>query len=85
MPDCQLRSSCLCGFTTYKVADAFEYSLLMMGEGTDENGGDALAQIPLGRLAEASEVTNLVLFLASDESSYITGAEHLVDAGMLAQ
>lgn len=57
----------------------------MMVEGTDENGGEALKQIPLGRLAEASEVTNLVLFLASDEASYITGTEHLVDAGMLAQ
>jgi 3alpha(or 20beta)-hydroxysteroid dehydrogenase len=57
----------------------------MMVEGTDENGGEAVAMIPLGRIAEASEVTNLVLFLASDEASYITGAEHLVDAGMLAQ
>ncbi|PUZ21569.1 3alpha(or 20beta)-hydroxysteroid dehydrogenase [Chitinophaga costaii] len=57
----------------------------MMVEATDENGGDALAQIPLGRLAEPKEVTNLVLFLASDESSYITGAEHLIDAGMSAQ
>lgn len=57
----------------------------MMVEGTDENGGEALTMIPLGRIAEASEVTNLVLFLASDEASYITGAEHLVDAGMLAQ
>ena len=57
----------------------------MMVEATDEEGGDALAQIPLGRIADPGEVTNLVLFLASDESSYITGAEHLVDAGMLAQ
>ena len=57
----------------------------MMVEATDEQGGDALAQIPLGRIADPGEVTNLVLFLASDESSYITGAEHLVDAGMLAQ
>lgn len=57
----------------------------MMVEGTDENGGEAVEMIPLGRIAEASEVTNLVLFLASDEASYITGAEHLVDAGMLAQ
>jgi 3alpha(or 20beta)-hydroxysteroid dehydrogenase len=56
----------------------------MMVEATDEVGGDALAQIPLGRIAEPIEVSNLVLFLASDESSYITGSEHLVDAGMLA-
>lgn len=56
----------------------------MMVEATDEVGGDALAQIPLGRIADPREVSNLVLFLASDEASYITGAEHLVDAGMLA-
>ncbi|WP_330253557.1 glucose 1-dehydrogenase [Nocardia sp. NBC_00565] len=57
----------------------------MMVEATNEEGGDALAQIPLGRIADPQEVSNLVLFLASDESSYITGSEHLVDAGMLAQ
>lgn len=56
----------------------------MMVEATDEKGGEALKEIPLGRLAEAREVSNLVLFLASDESSYITGAEYLIDAGMLA-
>lgn len=57
----------------------------MMVEATNEEGGDALALIPLGRIAEPDEVSQLVLFLASDESSYITGAEHIVDAGMLAQ
>lgn len=57
----------------------------MMVEATDENGGDALGLIPLGRIADPKEVSNLVLFLASDEASYITGSEHLVDAGMLAQ
>ena len=57
----------------------------MMVEATDEEGGDALSLIPLRRIADPGEVSNLVLFLASDESSYITGSEHLIDAGMLAQ
>lgn len=57
----------------------------MMVEATDEKGGEAAGLIPLGRIADPSEVTNLVLFLASDEASYITGSEYVVDAGMLAQ
>lgn len=57
----------------------------MMIEATDEKGGDALSMIPLGRIADPQEVTNLVVFLASDESSYITGCEHVIDAGMTAQ
>ncbi|MFW2830351.1 SDR family NAD(P)-dependent oxidoreductase [Sphingomonas sp. ID0503] len=54
----------------------------MMTEGTDDTGGDALSLIPLARIGEPDEVSKLVLFLASDEASYITGAEHVIDAGM---
>lgn len=41
-------------------------------------------QIPLKRMAQPEEVTNLVLFLASDESSYSTGSEFIVDGGLTA-
>ncbi|MDP2273529.1 MAG: SDR family oxidoreductase [Archangium sp.] len=40
--------------------------------------------VPLGRLAEPSEVSQLAVFLASDESSFITGMEHVIDGGMTA-
>ena len=41
--------------------------------------------IPMARAARPEEVTALVLFLASDESSYVTGSEHVVDGGWLAK
>jgi 3alpha(or 20beta)-hydroxysteroid dehydrogenase len=39
-------------------------------------------RIPLGRAAVADEVANLALYLASDESSYSTGSEFIVDGGL---
>jgi 2-keto-3-deoxy-L-fuconate dehydrogenase len=41
-----------------------------------------VARQPMGRLGTPEEVAWLVLFLASDEASYITGQTHLVDGGM---
>ena len=39
---------------------------------------------PLGRVGQPEEVARLALFLASDESSYSTGSEFLIDGGLLA-
>lgn len=43
-----------------------------------------LVHIPMGRFANAKEVANAALFLASDESSYINGATFMVDGGITA-
>ena len=44
-----------------------------------------MANIPMQRLGEADDIAAMNLFLASDESRYITGAEFVVDGGLMAK
>jgi NAD(P)-dependent dehydrogenase (short-subunit alcohol dehydrogenase family) len=44
-----------------------------------------LSRIPLGRYGEPEEVAYGVLYLASDESSFVTGSELVIDGGWTAQ
>ena len=58
----------------------------MMSEATVEGAmlERVVRAIPMGQVAQADDVANLVLYLASDESRYSTGSEFVVDGGMTA-
>lgn len=58
--------------------------LLMKFLDTDAKKQRRLVHIPMGRFGEAAEMAHAALFLASDESSYVTGTEFLVDGGITA-
>jgi NAD(P)-dependent dehydrogenase (short-subunit alcohol dehydrogenase family) len=58
--------------------------LLMKFLNTEAKLKRRLVHLPMGRFGEAEEIARAALFLASDESSYITGTEFLVDGGLTA-
>ena len=56
--------------------------LLMKYLNTEEKKQRRLVHIPMGRFGEAEEIAYAVLYLASDESSFVTGTNFLVDGGI---
>jgi NAD(P)-dependent dehydrogenase (short-subunit alcohol dehydrogenase family) len=58
--------------------------LLMKYLDTEEKRRRRLVHIPMGRFGEAEEIARAALFLASDESSFVTGSAFMVDGGITA-
>ena len=58
--------------------------LLMNFLNTDAKKQRRLVHVPMGRFGEAKEIAYAALYLASDESSYVTGTEFMVDGGITA-
>jgi NAD(P)-dependent dehydrogenase (short-subunit alcohol dehydrogenase family) len=58
--------------------------LLMSYLDTEEKKQRRLVHVPMGRFGEAREIAQAALYLASAESSYVTGTEFLVDGGLTA-
>lgn len=59
----------------------------MQGVAEEDNADNydaTLALVPMGYMGDPIDIANMNLFLASDEASYITGAEFVVDGGMMA-
>ncbi|HET9984272.1 MAG TPA: glucose 1-dehydrogenase [Longimicrobiales bacterium] len=58
--------------------------MLGAGPGREERMAELVADVPLARFGTPEEVAALVVYLASDESAYVTGSEFTIDGGILA-
>src|SRR5215470_3062133 len=76
------RTSPACGRTTNSIHWAAERRTVR-SSGRSAARAEMLRRVPMGRAGRVEEVAHTALFLASDEASYITGAELWVDGGSL--
>jgi len=60
-------------------------ALASLGDKAEAFAAQVIGKIPIGRLAEPREIARPVLFLASDDASYMTGAELVVDGGYVSE
>ena len=72
------------GIRANSVHPGYVRTPMMTAALDDEQIKIASGSVPIGRVGEVGDVSNLVVFLASDESSFVTGAEHIIDGGLTA-
>ena len=83
--DCFNEHQTLSALSHYNLAKVHAESMLAHFEDTKAAVEAFSKTIPMKRVAQSEEVSNMVLFLASDDASYSTGSEFLVDGGLTAQ
>ncbi len=64
------------------ITPGYKNALGVSDEQIAQMEAEAAAAAPLGRVGTRDEITEAVVFLASDESSYVTGIELFVDGGL---
>ncbi len=66
---------------TGRLAAIFEARSAKSGKSLAEVEAEAIAEVPMGRVADASEIANVIAFLCSPAASYVTGVNLPVDGG----
>jgi len=74
-----IRCNCICPGTVQ--SPSLEDRMHAMPGTYEENRASFVARQPMGRIAEPEEIAMLAVYLASDESGFVTGGEHVIDGG----
>lgn len=74
-----VRCNCICPGTVQ--SPSLEERIHAMPGTYEEARAAFVARQPMGRIAEAEEIAYLAVYLASDESAFVTGGEHVIDGG----